>query len=263
MNRLATMVAAAGVAATVCMAQQSTQSLHVVDQAVASELLRSAVAGQTVDALAASPDLQRTYVLSIIEQELVQEAGRRGLIERFDVQRAMIQARHQILLQALQQDIGRKVAQPTEAEVSAAYRADKDRWVMSEAYHVDVYIAPTTNTAAVAALKAAAGMTAPNTERLLAAGAQRARAQQGGELWVAENDIVPEIWKALPSLLNEESRIFGVQDNVWLVRRLAHREGGPMTAEQAAPAVRAEILQKRQRERWESFVEERRKTLGL
>lgn len=263
MNKLAMMAMAAGLAAIVCVAQQDTSALHVVDQAVASELLRSAVAGQTVDALAASPDLQRTYVLSIIEQELVQEAGRRGLIERFDVQRAMIQARHQILLQALQQDLGRKVAQPTDAEVAAAFRADKDRWVMPEAYNVDVYIAHTTNTAAVAALKAAAGMTAPNTERLLAAGAQRARPSQGGELWISEKDIVPEIWKALPSLLNEESRIFGVQDNVWLVRRMAHREGGPMTAEQASPAVRTELQQKRQRERWEAFVEERRKALGL
>ena len=100
--------------------QMADTHQRFLDQAVASELVRGAVAGQTVNALAASPDLQRNYVISVVEQELAQEASRRGLAERLDVQRALMQARYQILLQALQQDVVRHVAQPTDAEIQTS-----------------------------------------------------------------------------------------------------------------------------------------------
>ncbi len=244
-------------------AQTSTGGMmHILDQTIAAELLRGAVANQSVNVLAQSPDLQRNYVVGVIEQELVQEAARRGLPERLDVQRALMQSRHQILLQALQQDVIRKVPPPTDAEIQAAFKKDKDRWVLPDAFRLEVYAAEETNTNAVAALRAAAGVLPLNAETLMAAGArQLVGAQQ--ELWVTERDILPEVWKVLPALRDGESRIFMVQDSVWLVRRLTHRRSGPMTFEQAREPIRAELLQAKQRQEWERFVEARRKVLGL
>ena len=249
----------AGAVATGVVAQQGT---HVLDQAVASELLRGAVAGQTVNALASSPDLQRNYVISVIEQELAQEAARRGLNERLDVQRALMQARFQILLQALQQDVVRHAAQPADAEIQAAFKKEKDRWVMPEAYKLDIFAADSANAAAVAALKAAAGVAALDATALQTAGA-RQLVSAAGDVWVAEKEIVPEVWKALSSLKVGESRTFGVQNAVWLVRRADYRKAGPMTFEQARERVRAELVQASQRKEWEAFLEQRRKSLGL
>jgi hypothetical protein len=236
--------------------------MHVVDQAIAAELLRGAVAGQSVNVLAQSPDLQRNYVIGVIEQELVQEAARRGLQERLDVQRALLQARYQILVQALQQDVMRKVSPPTDAEIQAAFKKDKDRWVLPPAYRLLVWVADSSNTNAVAALRAAAGTLPPDAQRLTSAGARLLLADTP-EVWVTERDIVPEIWKALPSLQDGESRVFGVQNAVWLVRRLAYRRGGPMTFEQARDLIRAELLQAKQQQEWNNFVEGRRRALGL
>ncbi|MCX7819010.1 MAG: peptidylprolyl isomerase [Kiritimatiellae bacterium] len=255
-----------GAAVAIAVAQQpgATNVLpHVVDQTIAAELLRGAVANQSLNVLVQSPDLQRNYVIGVIEQELVQEAARRGLQERLDVQRALMQSRYQILIQALQQDVMRRVPPPADAEVQAAYRKDKDRWVMPEAYRLLIFAADDTNTNAVAALRAAAGTTPPNAERLTAAGARPLLPPAAGEIWVTERDIVPEVWKALPSLRDGESRTFGVQNSVWLVHRIAYRKSGPMTFEQARDAIRAELLQQRQRQEWEAFLDARRRALGL
>lgn len=252
--------------ALVATAQQpgaTNQLLHVVDQAVAAELLRGAVANQSINVLAQSPDLQRTYVIGVIEQELVQEAARRGLQERLDVQRALMQARYQILIQALQQDVMRKVPQPSDAEIQAAYRKDRDRWVFPEAYRLVIFSVENTNTNAVAALRAAAGTSALNADRLTAAGARPLLPSGTEEVWVTERDIVPEVWKALSALKDGESRVFGVQDNVWLVQRVTYRRSGPMTFEQARDAIRTELYQARQRQEWETFLDTRRRALGL
>ncbi len=259
MKRVLTAAAVAGCAAVGAWAQQGP---HVLDQAVASELLRGAVAGQTVNALAQSPDLQRNYVISVIEQELAQEAARRGIAERLDVQRAIMQARYQILLQALQQDVVRHAAQPADADVQAAFKKEKDRWILPEGFKLDIFACESTNTAAVTALKAAAGTVAPDAAALQTAGA-RQLVSGAGDVWVTEKDIVPEVWKALASQKNGESRTFGVQNTVWLVRRSDYRKAGPMTFEQARERVRAELLQASQRAEWEAFLEKRRKSLGL
>lgn len=251
-----------GVAMSAVLGAAAQQGPHVLDQAVASELLRGAVAGQTVNALAASPDLQRNYLASVIEQELAQEAARRGLPERLDVQRALMQARYQILLQALQQDVVRHAAQPSDAEIQALFKKEKDRWVMPEAYKLDIFAADVANTNAVGALKSAAGTAAPDTASLLATGA-RQLVSSAGAVWVAEKDIVPEVWKALALLKTNESRTFGVQSAVWLVRRVDYRKAGPMTFEQARDPIRTELLQKNQRAEWEEFLATRRKALGL
>ncbi len=256
------LVLSAVVAGAITTGVVAQQGAHVLDQAVASELVRGAVAGQTVNALAASPDLQRNYVISVIEQELAQEAARRGLAERLDVQRALMQARYQILLQALQQDVVRHVAQPTDAEIQSAFKKEKDRWVMPEAFKLDIFAADGANTGAVTALKAAAGTAALDATALQTAGARQLVASTG-DVWVSEKEIVPEVWKALSSLKMGESRTFGVQNAVWLVRRADYRKAGPMTFEQARDRVRAELLQAGQRAEWESFLEKRRKSLGL
>lgn len=254
---------AVSVAAALAQTAAGTNPImHVVDQAVASELLRGAVAGQSVNVLAQSPDLQRNYVLGVIEQELVQEAARRGLPERLDVQRALMQSRYQILIQALQQDVMRRVAGPSDAEIQAAFRKNKERWVLPEAFKLDILAADSSNTNVVGALRAAATAPTLDVPALLAAGA-RQLVSADGEIWIAEQDIVPEVWKTLPSLRDSESRIFGIQNSVWLVRRGAYRKGGPMTFEQARERIRAELLQARQREAWDAFVEARRKSLGL
>lgn len=259
MNRIGIVTAVVGAFAVSASAQQAG---HFLDQAVATELLRGAVAGQAVSALAASPDMQRNYVSGVVEQELAQEAARRGLVERVDVQRALMQARHQILLQALQQDVGRHVVQPTDAEIQASFKKEKDRWVLPEAFKLDIFAADSSNNNAVAALKVAAGMAAPDAVALQTAGA-RQLASGAGEAWVAERDIVPEVWKALPSLRIGEGRTFGVQNAVWLVRHVDSRKAGPMTFEQARDQVRSALLQATQRAEWESFVDKRRKALGL
>ena len=69
------MIAVLGVAATLAARAQT----HVLDQTIATELLRGATGEMAVGALQSSPDFARMYTTSVLEQELAQEAAMRGL----------------------------------------------------------------------------------------------------------------------------------------------------------------------------------------
>lgn len=239
------------------------QPRHVLDQAVASELLRGAVAPQTtVGALQQSADFQRAYLLSVVEQELVQEAARRGLAERVDVQRALMQARYQILLQALREDVARGATQPTDADLQTAFKKDKERWVLQEAVKADIFAV---DSGATNALDTVRGMVAAqkiDTNKLVAVNA-RALASASADQWIAENQIVPEVWKGVKEMKKDQIQFFRVQGMYWVVRRDDQRESKPMTFDQAKEPIRQELLGQRQQERWNTFVADKQKAIGL
>lgn len=253
---------AVGACAAVAAMTVGVQAQHVLDQGVASELLRGAVANQTVGVLQSSPDFQRGYVTSVIEQDMVQEAARRGLGERIDVQRALMQARYQILIQALRDDISRNVSQPADADLQAAFKKDKDRWVLPEGYKLDIFAVSGLSTQGVDAVNAMVRAQQINVTNLVAAGARQLLSADGQQ-WVGEKDIVPEVWKTLPSLKVGEVRQFGIQNNVWLIKRGEYRQRTAMTFEQAREYIRSDLLGQRQQAAWEAFLQARRKALGL
>lgn len=238
------------------------QAQHVLDQGVASELLRGAVANQTVGVLQSSPDFQRGYVTSVIEQDMVQEAARRGLAERIDVQRALMQARYQILIQALREDISRGAPQPADADLQAAFKKDKDRWILPEGYKLDIYAVSGLSTQGVEAVASMVRLQQVDPAKIAAAGGRQLLASEGQQ-WVGEKDIVPEVWKVLPSLKVGELRQFGIQNNVWLIKRGEYRQKTNMTFEQAREYIRSEIMGQKQQAAWEGFLQARRKALGL
>ena len=250
------------VAAVALAVSAQADPVHYLDQAVASELIRGAVGNQAAGALQNSPDLQKAYTASVIEQELAQEAARRGLAERLDVQRMLMQTRYQILLQALREDVARNAQAPTADEIKQAFKKEPGKWVMPEAYKLDIFAVDSSSVAGVDMLKAARSSSRLDAAKLTAGGAKMV-VSSAGEQWVAERDITPEDWKGISAMPQDGMGVFNVQNVVLLVKRGDHRDKKAMTLDQATGAIRNEMLQQRQQETWESFLQDHRKRLGL
>jgi hypothetical protein len=250
---------AAGLFATVAVAQAQTLTL---DQGVASELLRGALAPQAQGLLQGSPDLQRVYVEGVLEQSLAQEAARRGLDERHDVQRALMQARYQILLQALRDDVSRGVPQPKDSELEAAYKKDREKIAAPEALKLDVFAVDGAATDAAAALQMMVAAQKIDAEKLKALGARQLADAASGR-WLAEPDLLPELWRGGREMRQGGLELFRAQGAYWLVRRVDYRMRTPLSFEQAREALRQTVLAQKQQEAWNQFLADRRKALGL
>lgn len=252
------MIAVLGVAATLAARAQT----HVLDQTIATELLRGATGEMAVGALQSSPDFARMYTTSVLEQELAQEAAMRGLGERLDVQRALMTARYTILIQALQQDVARGTAQPTDAEVEAQYKKNRAEYKLPEAVKADVVILDGTETNALEVARAAALAQTIDPENLKKTRFQElARADQ---VWVARDVFPEDVWKQVREMEKGRVSFFRMPNsNYMIVKYEDYRAERPATLDEAKDGIRNQMAGERQRKAWEDYLEATRTKLGL
>lgn len=246
-----------GVAAVTAGAQTAS-----VDPALAMELLRAASAPAAVGAVRSNPDLARMYSSSLLEQELAQEAARRGLTERFDVQRALIGARQQILIQALREDIVRAVKPPSDAEVKRRYERDRADLKLLEAVKADLYLVDGTASNALETVRTAQAAQKIDLERLQETRfRQIAGAAQG---WAARNVFPEDVWRDVRQMTKDQVRFFRLPDgNYLLTRFVEYREERPATLEEIEADLRNRMLQEYQQKAWEDYLAAQRKKLGI
>jgi len=256
--RLISFVLLAALAASPAVFAQN----HNLDQAVLTELVRGATSPMAVNALQSNPDFQRRYTTGVLEQELAQEASRRGLAERLDVQQALANARMQILIQALQADVSRKLPRPTDAEVEREFRANPETHRLVEAVKADLFVLDGTQPEALAmARQAVADQVILPDELQKVRFQQVALAEQG--VWVARDVFPEEIWTALRQIPEGRVRFFRVEDNILLLKYFEHREARAATLDEVRDSIRQELGQRRFQEAWQVFLQDKSKGLGL
>jgi len=235
---------------------------HTVDQTVLTELARGATSSLAVNALQSNPDFQRRYSAGVLEQELAQEAARRGLAERLDVQQALANARMQILIQALQADLARKQPRPTDAEIERQFRANPETYRLLEAVKADLFLLEGAHPEALAVARQAVA-----DQEIRAGELQKTRFQQVAladqDVWVARDVFPEEIWTAVRQIPEGRVRFFRVEENIMLLKYYEHREARAATLDEVRDNVRQELSQRRFQEAWQNFLQEKSKALGL
>ena len=254
------MVGGAAVAVSVQAAETAVPT-HVLDQAVATELMRNVGSQLAVGALQNNAEFARAYTTSVLEQELAQESARRGLTERLDVQRALSVARFQVLIQALQGDIARGVTQPTDAEIKDKFEKNRKDYKLLEAVKVDLYAIDGTSSNALDVVRSAVA-----AQKIDPAKLQTVPFKEIGtaaQVWVAKDIFRDEVWKAVREMKKDQVQFFRVEGNYWLLRYEDYRAERPATLDEAKDGIRNQMVGERQQKAWADFVQKTAKKIGL
>lgn len=256
-------VVACGLGAWMALAgNASAQSERLIDSALAAEILSGQLSTQAGGLLAGNTQLQGVYANRLLEQELVQEAARRGLPERFDVQEAMRKLRWQLLIRALREDVVRGIPIPKETEIKQAFEKEKTRWHFPEGYRLDVYSVPTTNTAAVGQLNLAVTAKKVDEKAMQTIGARKVGDSTSG-VWIVKENMPPAVWEALPTMATNDLRVFKLDAETVLVKKVEYRKDRDMTYDEAKESVKMYILGGRADAAWETYLKRKLSDLGI
>lgn len=231
---------------------------NVIDFWAATEVVMGQISAATIEQLRQSPDLMRQYEDARLEQYLAQEAARRGLSERLDVQRALSIARRSVLVRALRDELIRQIPLPTEGEIKNVYQRQRDRWMTPAAYQMDVFSFGANDSAArEAAMKLATGRPVPDEELNKLVNVQTQVLMRSG-IWLTTNNMTEAIWKGLALMKEKELRLFPDGARTLVVRRGAYQEPKLLTLSEATPLIRNEIMRERAERVWSNYLSEAR-----
>ncbi|MBP7828391.1 MAG: hypothetical protein KA248_00590 [Kiritimatiellae bacterium] len=233
-----------------------------IDFGVAAELVRNMMSEQVGQNILASTNLMSNYRNYALEQEIAQEAARRGLTERIDVQRAIEETRRDILIQAVKNDVIRAARPPTDEKIARETEALSAQLVAPPALKLDVYSISGRQTQHLEWARAQLAAGEDVEARLAERGFVHVTAQNP-DPWFTANRVAAPIWTRLTAMTNGEAEVFPDGNNYLLVRRLDARSARPMTAEESHDLVRARLLRESQEKLWSEFIEQKARALGL
>ena len=252
------------VAASLLVAGSAQAQLENIDFGVASEVVRNMMSAQTGEEIMGSTNLHGAYKNYALEQELAQEAARRGLQERIDVQRTMEEARRSVMIRALRNDIIRSIPPPAADKIKSTYEAEaaKGRWALPAGFKLDVFGLPGANPDQLAAANKLATGEAVEDAALAALKLQQLSSQATGS-YLSSNQVAGPIWKELMEMKLNELRVFPDGTNHLVVRRGAYAGPRELKLEEATEVVKGMLLREKQDAAWDEYVRKKQKSLGL
>jgi len=233
-----------------------------LDFGVASEVVRNMMSAQTGQNILSSTNLMANYRNFALEQEMAQEAARRGITERIDVQRTIEDMRREVLIRALRSEIIRAAKPPSEEAIGNEFKKLSDRLILPKALKLDVYSISATETQLFERAKALLSGTADVSEQLVKRGFVHVSGQLA-EPWFDANQVAAAIWNELLTMPAGEAQIYPDGSNVLLIKKLEERESRPMTLDESRDIISNILMRDSQNELWNNFVVERAKSLGL
>jgi len=243
--------------ATLSQAQQSS-----IDFGVASEVVRNMMSAETSQNILASTNLMANYRNFALEQELAQEAARRGLSERIDVQRSLEDIRREVLIRALRVDITRLAEAPSEDQIKKEFEKLKEQLVMPQTLKLDVYSISAAQTQVVERAKEVLRSEADAVGLLTKRGFVHVTGQLA-EPWFTSNQVSEFIWKSLLEMKAGEVDAFPDDNNILLIKKLDKREPRKMTLEEARNGLTRSLMAGRQDALWAEFVAKKSRELGF
>lgn len=229
-----------------------------VDFWAATEVVMGQISASTMEQIQRSPELLQQYQAVLVDQYLAQEAVKRGLTERLDVQRALNVARRNVLVRALREELVRQLPEPSAAELTAAYNKKREQWVVPAAYQLDVFSMAASDTAAHdAAMKLATGRPVPDADLAQLVNVRTQVLMQSG-IWLTTNNMLPAIWKGLTLMKEKEVRLFPDGAQTLVVRRGPYREAKQLSLEEARPFVRADLIREKADRVWSNYLQQAR-----
>ncbi len=238
-------------------AQQS-----VLDFGVASEVVRNMMSAEVGQSITTSTNLMANYRNYALEQELAQEAARRGLTERIDVLRSLEDQRRDTLIMALRNDIIRTAEAPSEDAIKKEYQKQKDRLILPPAQKLDVFSVSATQTQLIEKARALAANSTDIAEPLVKRGFIHVSAQLT-EPWFTSNQVAGVVWEKVSAMPKGGVDVFPDGDNVLLIRKVDARAARAMTLEEATDVLRNALMRDRQLALWNEFIAKKSGELGF
>jgi hypothetical protein len=232
------------------------------DMGVAAEVTRGAAAAQTAGALRENQQLSTEYQNIALEQAVAQEGATRGLTERLDVQHALLQARRQVMVQAVREDLARTLALPPEKDVQAEYQKDPKRWTLPEAFQLDVYAVGAADTNLTNLARSLVTGKPVADDALAGLKAQQLVSQASGR-WMSSGDVASSIWTNLAAMKQGEARLFDADAGYVLVRRGGHRDSKVPKFEEVQMSIQGVIMRQKEEASWNTYLAKKRKELGF
>lgn len=250
------------VAVGVMTAAGALAQFRTMDFGVASEVVRGLTTERTAFEIQQSTNLLANYREVALQQELAQEAVRRGLTERVDVQRTLEAYRRQVLVQALRQDFERRTPAPTDAEIETFYKERTNDLQMPAAYQMDAWLVVPSDTQSLVLAKSFASGKPVADETVTAIKAPRLISATQ-DIWLASGQMASNVWTGLMGMQLGQVQVFPDGSNTMVVRRGAFRAQRPLTLEEARPSLVAELQARKAARLWQEQLERLAKDLGL
>lgn len=235
---------------------------NAMDFGVASEVVRNMMSAEVGQSISTSTNLMANYRNYALEQELAQEASRRGLTERIDVLRTLEDQRRDTLIMALRNDIVRTAEVPSEETIKKEYQKQKDRLVLPAAHKLDVFSVSAVQTQLIEKARALAANSSDIAEPLTKRGFIHVSAQLA-EPWFTSNQVAGVIWDKISAMPKAGVDVFPDGDNVLLIRKIDSRTARVMTLEEAQGILRNALMRDRQEALWNEFVSKKSRELGF
>ena len=235
---------------------------NAFDFGVASEVVRNMMSADVGQSIASSTNLMANYRNFALEQELAQEAARRGLSERIDVLRTLENSRRETLILALRNDIIRAAEVPGDEAIKKEYQKQKDRLMLPPAQKLDVFSVSAVQTQLIEKARALAASSPDIAEPLTKRGFIHVSAQLA-EPWFTSNQVAGFIWEKVAAMEKGGVEVFPDGNNVLLVRKIDSRAARVMTPEEAQPLLRNALMRDRQAELWNEFITKKSRELGF
>jgi len=233
-----------------------------VDFGVASEVVRNMMSAEVGQSISSSTNLMANYRNYALEQELAQEAARRGLTERIDVLRTLEDQRRDTLILALRNEIIRAAEAPSEEMIKKEYQKQKERLMLPPAQKLDVFSVSSVQTQLIEKARVLAANSADIAEPLTKRGFIHVSAQLA-EPWFTSNQVTAVIWEKITAMPNGGVEVFPDGDNVLLIRKIDSRTSRVMTLEEAQGVLRSALMRNRQETLWNEFVSKKSRELGF
>jgi len=214
-------------------------------------------------ALAKEPGrLSQVVRLYLARQELLREARDRKFDQQAETKAQIERVKEAALVEMYLQSVAKiPDSFPSDAEIQAAYDANKSAFVAPRQYRLaQIFVAAAKDEKGNARLDDA-------VRRLKARGAdfaqvardlseQRAEAEKGGEIgWVAETGIVPPIARAVSGLGKDEvSDPIRVEDGWHIVKLLDTRPAGTLSLAEVKEPLRARLRQQRAQQARQAYL---------
>lgn len=246
-----------------CLLSGIVSAQHVVDGAVATELLRGSTGGLAVNALQTNENFLRQYTMGVLEQELAQEAARRGLDERLDIQRALHASRMKVLIQALHSEVTKGVESPSDEDVEKTYQNNPERFRVGEAAKVDVLAFAAEDKNAKKFSRDAVKSRKIKEEDLEEIPHRWISRAEGEGGWVTKTSFPEELWEAILSSEKGDVVAFPLEERVLLVKVHDRREERQATLEEAEQEIARLLKRQRQQAIWAEFIQEHQRQIGL
>jgi len=193
------------------------------DRAVIAEIMRENSIKGAHDAMKNNQSLYLNYQYLLIEQEIAQEAVKLGLCERMDVIHKLQNSRRTILVNAMKEDILRKMPDPPMVELQVYYNKHLNQYTLPETFKIDVFEIDTNNDKLMGLVKNLKTSKQFDLQELLQAGAKKIMTESKTN-WFTEKQIHKKIFLALQKMKNLDMQLVKLNSSLFLVHRINYRE---------------------------------------